>query len=97
MSEKQKKRKINMELRKKIKEEESKQRAEAMRNAPVTIVEKKEEKVSFDIWWITSNKQLKLQPHLKEIIWADFKARGACSEETQERYDEMLALFGYKK
>lgn len=53
-----------------------------------------ESKLSFDEWWIMLNKRMPLKPHLKEIIWADFNARGLKKEELAAKYDEGLKLFG---
>jgi len=52
-----------------------------------------EKVVSFDAWFFS--KKLPKQ-HAKEIIWADFKARGAEPFETKEKYNEYLALYGVK-
>ena len=55
---------------------------------------KSDDKLSFDHWWILLNKKRTLRPHLKEIVWADFNARGLGKEEVGARYDEGLKLFG---
>lgn len=52
------------------------------------------EAVSFDQWWMLLNKRMELRSHMKEIVWADFKARGCKKEELITRYDEALKLFG---
>lgn len=75
-------------LKRKIKEMESAKRAE-VEVAPIL-----EAKVSFDEWWIMLQKRLALRPHMKEIIWADFNARGLKKEELVAKYDEGLKLFG---
>jgi len=75
-------------LKSKIKEMESaKRELEKPTNSTV-------EKLSFDHWWVSLNKRSTLRPHMKEIIWADFKARGLDKEELADKYDEGLKLFG---
>lgn len=76
-------------LKHKIKEMETAQRQQAQASilAP-------EQKVSFDEWWILLQKRMPLRPHMKEIIWADFGARGLKKEELAAKYDEGLKLFG---
>ena len=49
--------------------------------------------VSFDVWYFS--KKIPKQ-HAKEIVWADFKSRGAGDHELAEMYDEYLALYGIK-
>lgn len=90
MSENKKKIKLDPELKKKIKEVEDKIREEVMETIPVA------EEISFDQWWMITNKRLKLRAHYKEILAADFKARGITKSETKERYDEALKIFGIK-
>ena len=67
------------------------------KEAPVVEVkeQKKEPKslISFDVWYFS--KKIPKQ-HTKEIIWADFNARGAEAFETKEKYNEYLALYGIK-
>jgi hypothetical protein len=53
-----------------------------------------EKSLSFDEWWILLQKRTPLRPHLKEIIWADFNARGLKKQELATKYDEGLKLFG---
>lgn len=50
--------------------------------------------ISFDSWWMLLSKQRKLKPHLKEIIWADFQARGLTDYAPKTQYDEALVKFG---
>jgi hypothetical protein len=57
---------------------------------------KTEQTVTFDIWWSLAAKRLNLQPHIKEIVWADFKSRGLKLEEPEIKFIEALRLFGYK-
>ena len=53
-----------------------------------------EEVVSFDQWWVMLCRRMVLRPSLKEVMWADFKARGIGKEEPMSKYDEGLKLFG---
>lgn len=73
-------------LKRKIKEMEDAQRPSPAPQA--------DEKLSFDHWWILLNKRMPLRAHLKEIMWADFNARGLGKEELVAKYDEGLRLFG---
>lgn len=52
--------------------------------------------VTFDMWWSGVAKKLNLQSYLKEVVWADFKARGLQRESTEDQFVRALALFGYK-
>ena len=51
---------------------------------------------NFDTWWVDTSKRLNLAPHMKEIVWADFKARGLKKTATNKQYNDALAMFGYK-
>ena len=75
-------------LKRKIKEMEDAKREQNSQPASPN------ERQSFDHWWIMLNKRMSLRPHLKEIIWADFNARGLKKEEPAVKYDEGLKLFG---
>jgi hypothetical protein len=74
------------ELKAKIKEMEAKKREE--------VAPEVEAKVSFDQWWVMLTKRMTVRPSLKEILWADFNARGVGKEELSSKYDECLKLFG---
>ena len=52
-------------------------------------------KFSFDVWWALASKKGNFRPHLKEIMWADFRARGLNKEETLECFYDALKQFGY--
>lgn len=85
-------------LKRQIKEMEDQARIEAMASAEVTIVQPDgadQEKVSFDQYWMLAQGKVKMRSHLKEIIWADMKARGLSKSESIEKYDAALRLFGY--
>jgi hypothetical protein len=85
-------------LKKQIKEMEAQKRAEILSNSNVSFIDPNGNKdtVSYDQWWMVANKKLKLSYHIKEIILADFKGRGYKTDETMERFNEALSLFGYK-
>lgn len=76
-------------LKAEIKEMESKKREEAA--VPV----KAEKKVSFNSWYHQRKNSIPKQ-HMKEVILADFVARGLKEEATMEEYDNALKLYGVK-
>jgi hypothetical protein len=81
--------KRDIELMKKIKEE-------IKENKPIQLeVIADSDTVAFDIWWSRIAKEMNMPHYLKEIIAADFKARGLSKEEKVERFNEALAAFGY--
>jgi hypothetical protein len=83
------------DLKKQIKEMEDKARAEVLaKQASLETVSQEPQKVSFDQWWISINSRVSLKPYMKEILLADFKARGVSKSETLEKYDETLRTFG---
>lgn len=51
--------------------------------------------VSFDAWWAMASKNLP-QHHSKEVVLADFKARGLRAQEHMAAYNKALALYGIK-
>lgn len=80
-------------VREQIKEMEQKQREQAppppaKKPAPTTM--------SFDQWWMKVNKTMKFKPWLKEVLLADFKARGLGKEALESEYNAALDKFGYK-
>ena len=85
-------RKEDLALMRKTKRGEDKNRVEKQ---PV-VVEQMVDGIAFDLWWIEVNKQLNLPHYIKEIMLADFKGRGLGAIETAAKYNEALALFGYK-
>lgn len=60
------------------------------------VAEVKEEHINFDQWWMMMNKKLKLKSHIKEILSAEFKARGLVKNEIKQKFDDAARLFGYK-
>lgn len=78
-------------LKSEIKEMEKKRREAAMKAADV----KKDAKMSFDAWWMVRSPKIP-RIHKKEIIRADFGARGLTSFEGMEDYDKALEKYGIK-
>ena len=76
-------------LKAEIKEMEAKKREES---APKPVADKK---MSFDSWY-HQRKHLINKCHMKEVIWADFLARGMKKEQTMAEYDKALELYGVK-
>ena len=77
------------DLKSKIKEMESLKREEnAVATEPDVVM-------SFDTWYHQKKDKIPKR-HMKEIILADFKARGLESEATQEEFDKALRLYGIK-
>ena len=63
---------------------------------PVPLVRAKEvEKVDFDTWFAMRQAKMARQHH-KEIIQADFKARGVKECESVEDFDAALRKYGVK-
>ena len=52
-------------------------------------------KVDFDAWWALNEKKIP-QHHRKEVVKADFTARGLSSKETMKAYNEALNKYGLK-
>jgi len=52
-------------------------------------------KVAFDAWWAMNEKNIPVH-HRKEIILADFRARGLSLAETIKSYNEGLNMYGLK-
>jgi hypothetical protein len=70
-----------------IKEMENEKRKEALKLSP------KDTKVSFDSWY-KQRSDIIPKMHIKEIILADFKARGLSKIETLDDFDKALKLYG---
>lgn len=51
--------------------------------------------VSYDSWYHQRKHKIPKQ-HAKEIIWADFTARGVKESATIEEFDKALELYGVK-
>lgn len=75
------------DLKLKIKQMEREQRP--------TPVAAKDKAVSFDSWFHQRKDSIP-KHHMKEVIAADFKARGLDKEATIEQYDKALRLYGIK-
>ena len=82
------------DMKRQIKDMEDKVRAENIA-ARVVAVEESVEKISFELWWMMTNSRLKLRSHIKEIMLADFGARGLSKNELKSKFDEALKAFGY--
>ena len=52
-------------------------------------------KYDFDAWWATVEKKIP-EHHRKEIIKADFRARGLSLKESMQSYNEGLNKYGLK-
>lgn len=76
-------------LKAQIKEMESKKREES---APAM---EPEAEVSFDSWF-HQRKPMIPKIHVKEVIQAEFKARGLDKSSTMAAFDAALALYGVK-
>ena len=61
--------------------------------APAPVVQ--QPLISFDSWWAMSKKNMPAQHH-KEVVLADFRARGLRMNETVGAFNKALALYGVK-
>jgi len=52
-------------------------------------------KISFDAWWAVVQKKMPHHHH-KEIVMADFKARGLSTQESADAFNNALAKYGVK-
>lgn len=73
-------------------EDQIKEMEKANREASAQVVQGP---VSFDSWFHQRSKKI-AKCHHKEIIIADFKARGISEEATMEEFDKALELYGIK-
>lgn len=73
-------------LKDKIKKMESEQRAPSIN---------KDKVIPFDSWFYHRKDSIP-RHHMKEVIMADFKARGLGKEATVEQYDKALRMYGIK-
>lgn len=76
-------------LKEEIKEMEQKKREEA---APPPAPK---EEISFDAWY-HQRKSMIAKCHIKEVIRADFTARGLGKRAEMEQFDKALELYGVK-
>jgi hypothetical protein len=51
--------------------------------------------IAFDAWWASVQKRMPLQHH-KEVVMADFKARGLSKQEPANVFNKALAQYGVK-
>jgi len=82
-------------LAKEIKEMEVAKKQEAIKKAP-KAAPVADVRVSFDQWWMLLVKKITIRPSYKEILIADFKARGIGKKALAEEYDKALELYGIK-
>jgi hypothetical protein len=75
----------------KLAEEMKKMEAEKRKEVEI----KADAEVSFDSWFAQRTHKIP-KIHKKEIIFADFKARGLGKKAKMEEYDKALALYGLK-
>ena len=68
----------------------------AVATAAQAVADASAEHISFDQWWMMMSKRLKLKAHIKEILHADFKARGLSLKEPMHKFESAMKLFGYK-
>jgi len=52
-------------------------------------------KMEFDTWWALKEDCIPAQ-HKKEIVWADFRARGLSKLELPKDYDTALEKYGVR-
>lgn len=93
------KKKEDADLKRQIKEMEEKARAEAQAVSEVVVVAPESDEqptVSFDQWWMMVGRKVKMRQHMKEILLVDFAARGLTKQETEQKYDDALRVFGIK-
>lgn len=79
---------------KEIKDMEVSTKEEAAKSAPKQQTETVAESISFDVWWMGFIREVKIRPSYKEIIIADFKARGLSMKEKKETFDKAIKAFG---
>lgn len=85
-----------MALAKEIKKMEMAKKDEAAKTAPQPKAKPEADVIDFDMWWMGMIRKVDMRPSYKEIVIADFKARGFSMREKQEDYDRALELFGIK-
>lgn len=81
---------------KEIKKMEVATKAEAAKAVPKPQVQPDVESISFDIWWMGFIRKVKIRPSYKEVIVADFKARGLSMKEKEEDFNKAIESFGFK-
>ena len=52
-------------------------------------------KMAFDAWWAMTQKKLP-QHHHKEVVMADFMARGLSTQESMATFNKALEQYGVK-
>jgi hypothetical protein len=87
------------ELRAKIKQMEIEKRRKMLaENKGKVVIDtgREDNLIDFDSWWVDINRRVTIKPWMKEIVKADFKARGLQKSETLGKFDDTLRLFGIK-
>lgn len=79
------------DVKKLLAEEADKKREAGKAQAP----KQAEKRISFDVWYAVASKKIPAQ-HRKEVIKADFVARGVEGLKTKEEYDKALEAYGVK-
>ena len=81
------------EIKKAVKLEQDKKREEALEK--MKPKEGTEKKLSFDSWYSIRQSQI-ASHHRKEVLKADFSARGCGSHQTLKEWDSLLLEYGVK-
>jgi hypothetical protein len=95
----EKKRELDMKLHAEMKRMEIEKRRKMLEENKGRVVidsGRKDDLIDFDAWWMNVSKRVKMHSWMKEIVKADFKARGLKNAETIEKFDETLRIFGVK-
>lgn len=87
---------MELDINKEIKDLESKVEQKVQKIVAPIVAKVEEELVDFDQFWMSLPGKVQLPFHLKEILKADFKARGLSLKEPMSKYDAALRKFGYK-
>lgn len=83
------------EIKKLLKAEEDKAREEAVKQVEEKSERKVEQSVTFDVWY--GGRQADIPAHhRKEVIKADFRARGLEGLKTRKEWDQALEAYGVK-
>ena len=62
---------------------------------PAALVSPPVVKIDFDAWWAMNEKKIPAHHH-KEVILADFRARGLSLRESIQSYNDGLKRYGLK-
>lgn len=81
------------EIKKAVKAEQNKKREEALKK--LSPERPKQKEMTFDGWYSIRQSQIP-QHHRKEVLKADFKARGCGVKQTLGDWDKLLLEYGVK-